>query len=288
MEGKKIVLLGDFDGVHLGHRAIVSEGVRLGKALSLPVCAWTFDTIRAEALTRLDERIRLLKEAGVDFVELCDFDSVRNMSCEDFVKSILRDRLNAEAVVCGYNYSFGRGGKGTPSDLKAICNAEGICVSVVDEVRLGDGEVSSSEIRRLIRNGRMSDAAGLLGRFWSCPGNVERGAGLGRTVGIPTVNVGTDRLILPKNGVYATVTVVDGERYPSVTNVGLRPTVNDGRGVTVESHIIDFEGDLYGHVVSVEFIERIRDERAFSSLEELSAQVKRDCNTAKELLKSIL
>ena len=288
MEDGRIVLLGDFDGVHAGHREIVREGVRLGKKTGCKVTVWTFDSIRDEALTSLDERKRLLLEAGADEVIFCKFEDVRDMSCEDFVKKVLCGALNAVAAVCGYNYSFGRGGTGTPSLLAELCSSEGVTVSVVDEVRLGGSEVSSSVIRSLIRRGKMREAATLLGRYWSCGGVVGSGAGLGRTVGMPTVNLCCGDVILPAHGVYATVIRIGERSYPSVTNVGVRPTVNDGRGVTVETHIIDFDGDLYGESVRVEFVEYLREERAFGSLEELSAQVKTDCNTARKLIADVL
>lgn len=288
MKGEKTVLLGDFDGVHIGHRAIVSEGVRIRERTGLPVTVWTFDAVRAEALTTLEDRIAGLKEAGADEVLLCDFESVRDMSCRSFVTDVLKGGLNARQVVCGYNYSFGRGGRGTPELLTDLCREQGIGVSVLDEVRVEGREVSSSEIRRLIREGDMRTAAKLLGRPWSCRGAVERGAGLGRTVGMPTVNLGVKGLVLPKHGVYATVAYVGGRTLPSVTNVGVRPTLNDGRGVTVETHIINFDLNLYGLDVNVEFLDFIRDERAFSSLEELSEQVKRDVAAAEELIKTLV
>jgi riboflavin kinase/FMN adenylyltransferase len=282
LKNGRVVILGNFDGVHIGHQAIISEGIKVANELGCTLTAWTFDTVRGKTLCEKDIRKKLLCEYGVEEVVFASFSSVKDMSPEQFVDKILCSELNAKAAVCGYNYSFGAGGKGTPELLKKLCGEHGIIVRTVKKVSSVVGEVSSSRIRMLISEGKVSDAAALLGRPFALSGQVSHGAGLGRTVGIPTVNFdGMDGICLPKFGVYATLTRIGDKKFVSLTNVGVRPTVNDARGVTAETHILDFSGDLYGKTVMVEFLDYIREETAFPSLEALSEQIKLDAVSAK-------
>ena len=289
MKNERVVILGNFDGVHIGHQALVSEGRRIADELGCALTAWTFDSVRSLPLCSKSDREELLLGYGADEVIFASFDEVKGMTPERFVKEILFSELNAKVAVCGYNYSFGAGGKGTPELLAELCSMHGISVTVVDKVSKNGVGISSSLIRELISKGNVEEATSLLGRPFYVKAEVTHGAGLGRTVGIPTVNFDvTDFTCLPKFGVYATLTHIDGKRYTSVTNVGVRPTVSDNRGTTVETHILDFDGDLYGKTVKVEFLSFIRDESVFSSIEALSEQISLDASVAKKTVNKFL
>lgn len=289
MKNGRIVILGNFDGVHIGHQALISAGKNTADKLGLKLTAWTFDTIPGKSLCRKDDREKLLNSYGVDEVIFSSFPAVKDVTAEDFVKNILKKELNTKDAVCGYNYSFGAGGKGNPELLIKLCADNGINVTVVDKISRDGKEVSSSAIRDLISEGKTAEAIPLLGRPFFLCGKVKHGAGLGRTVGVPTVNFDElDGLCLPKHGVYATLTEIEGEKYVSVTNVGIRPTVNDQRGITAETHILNFSGDLYEKTVKVEFLSFIREESTFPSLEALSEQIKIDSKTAVQTAKNYL
>ena len=277
MNKGRVVILGNFDGVHIGHQALVFAGKKAAEDLGCTLSAWTFESIPGDMLCRKEEREELLIGYGVEEVIFASFDDVKGLSAEQFVIDILKNELNARVAVCGYNYSFGAGGKGTPELLCELCKEQGIAVNVVERVSVKDADVSSSRIRALISDGEVKEASELLGRPFFLRGMVVHGAGLGRTVGIPTVNFDmTDGLCLPRFGVYATLIRVNNEVFTSVTNVGVRPTVNDKRGITAETHILNFEGDLYGKTVTVEFLRFIREESVFPSLEALSRQIALD------------
>ncbi len=281
----RVVLLGNFDGVHIGHQALIKAGKAEAKKRGLPLSVWTFDTLSSPALTTCEERAELLSSYGVEEIFTDSFDRLKGLSPEEFVRDVLVSALGAEVCVCGYNYSFGRGGVGTPALLTELCLGHGVEVKVVKRVTLDGGEVSSTEVRASLSNGEIRRANALLGRPYSIVGRVERGAQRGREVGMPTANLYPHGLCLPKNGVYATVAhLPTGESLLSVTNIGVRPTMNDGRGMSVETYILDFDRDIYGERIRVEFCGFIRDERRFSSLSEVSAQVRADIEGAREIL----
>ena len=284
MNKKRIVLLGNFDGVHIGHRALIKRGRLEADKRGLPLTVWTFDTLFSPALNARDDRAELLRSCGVDEIITESFESVKNLLPAEFVSVILKERLNAELCVCGYNYTFGKGGKGDPKLLEKLCKENGIEVITVDRVTLGGEDVSSSTVRKKLTDGDIESANNLLGRPYYLFDTVKKGAQKGRTVGMPTVNFYPDGLCLPKNGVYATVThLTCGETLPSVTNIGLRPTVNDGRGISAETYIIGYEGDLYGEKIKVEFLSFLRPERRFDSLDEVYGAVKCDIEKAKAI-----
>ncbi len=284
MDKKRIVLLGNFDGVHIGHRALIERGRAEADKRGLALTVWTFDTLFSPALTAKEDRAGLLRLYGVDEIITESFERVKNLLPSEFVSEILKKSLNAEACICGYNYSFGRGGKGDPRLLTELCSEYGIEAVTVDKVTLENGEVSSSEIRKKLTDGDIEGANKLLGRPYFLRDTVKKGAKKGRTVGMPTANFYPEGLCLPKNGVYATLThLPNGEILPSVTNIGTRPTVNDGRGVSAETYIIGFDGDLYGKTVKVEFFAFLRPERKFESLDEVHNAVKTDIKKAKAI-----
>ena len=282
--GGRVVALGNFDGVHTGHRTLLDEARRIGDEIGLPVSVWSFHDLPGPFLTPPDVRASLLKRAGADEVIYESFSRVKDLSPRRFVGEVLRDGLSAAVCVCGFNYTFGQNAAGDAGTLRALCAEVGIGCRIVPGFYRDGAAVSSSRIRALLRDGRTEEAAALLGRPYELTGPVENGRHIGRTLSAPTVN---QRLpegqCLPGNGVYATRCEIGGIRFPSVTNVGLAPTVrNDGR-VTVETHILRFEGDLYGKTVTVGFGPRLRDEKRFPSEEALREAIARDAERAEAI-----
>lgn len=288
--------LGHFDGVHVGHRALFKELKRLNAAREqrLPLGVLCFTTPPAATLskapvpqlTALDEKLALIKSTGLDFAVLYDFPAVRDKSPEDFIKDALLGDCHAEMLVCGFNYSFGAKGAGTPSDLVRLFGEGGKrAVSIMEPVMDGAAVVSSSRVREMLQNGHPEDAARLLGRCYSLSGAVREGFARGRTIGIPTANLHfPPDILVPRYGVYA-VTVRIGKRtYRGICNVGVRPTVNEGRDVTCETYLFDYSGDLYGKTITVSFVYYLREERKFEDLLDLEAQIREDIVRAKALL----
>lgn len=288
------VVLGNFDGVHRGHKELLRAASFEKKMSGGISVVWTFP--RREDQTGLvvssEERLRLLEESGIDAVVLRDFDEVRGLSPEDFVKDILADALSANVCICGFNYRFGCRASGDAEDLKTICRRFGINVYICDPVLDSDGvTVSSTHIRGLLSEGDVTAVSELLGRFYSLELKVLHGHRIGRTIGVPTINQEMPKeLITPKFGVYAGRTHIGGKIYPSVTNVGVRPTVSretgDAERVSVETHVIGYDGDLYGESVKVEFCRFLRAEKKFASVDELKAEVMHNIEEAKALFES--
>jgi riboflavin kinase/FMN adenylyltransferase len=281
---KRTVLLGNFDGVHIGHRALIEKACAEASKRDNCVTVWTFDTLFSPQLTSFEDRAALLRGYGVDEIITERFDRVKNMIPMEFVREILIGRLNAEVCVCGYNYSFGKGGKGDPRLLTELCSRFGIEVLTVGRVTLDGEDVSSSTIRKKLTEGDIEGANKLLGRPYFLYDTVKDGAKQGRSVGMPTINFYPEGRCLPKNGVYATATMLpNGKVLPSVTNIGTRPTLNDGRGVSAETYIIDFDGDVYGEKIKVDFYEFLRPERKFESLSEVFDAVKTDIEKSRAI-----
>ncbi len=281
---KTVVLLGNFDGVHIGHQELISIGRSEADKRGLPLTVWTFDKVFPPALTPESVRAELLRSYGVDRIVTESFGKVKDLSPSEFVRRILKNSLGAALCVCGYNYSFGRGGKGDPELLSKLCSENGMESITVGKVTIEGENISSSDIRTKLISGDAEGAGRLLGRPWFVIGSVIKGAQKGRTVGMPTANICPNGICLPKNGVYATLTTLpSGERLPSVTNVGVRPTVSDGRGVTVETHIMGYDGDLYGQEIKVEFLSFLREERQFASLSDVFSAVKSDIKNAEAI-----
>ena len=289
-----VVALGCFDGVHLGHRAVILNAVRWAKELGLPCTVFAFASSpknyfvpdSVPQLTDRETKIALLEKLGVDTVVCLPFDeTIATTSAEDFFQKILRTSLSAKHIVCGYNYSFGAKGLGNTTMLASLCDAAGVGLSVLPPITIDGTTVSASTIRQALEEGRLDDAYLLLGRFFSIRSAVVDGQHLGRKLGFPTVNQILSRnMVIPKHGVYfSRVTVAnDAETYFGITNVGTRPTVGS-EFVGAETHILDFEGDLYGKQIEVELLSFLRPEQKFSSLDELSAQVHSDIKTAQKM-----
>lgn len=296
-EFSSVLCLGNFDGVHKGHSALISKTLGLKAELSrnLPGIlggAWCFRQPPADFLspqlqmhiTSVDEKLELFASAGLDIAILGEFLAFKDMSPYDFSRNILKDACGCVSTVCGFNFRFGAGGSGTPEDLRGFFGDK---CAVIDPVTVDGMTVSSTAIRELIGKGDVENAEIMLGRPYAVKLTVEHGKKLGRTLGIPTVNqfFPNDRL-RPLDGVYASFTELDGKIYPSVSNVGLNPTVYDGGKVRCETHIVGYSGDLYGQKVKVSFCKYLRGEKKFASIDELSAAMKRDMRIAEEYIRT--
>ena len=297
---------GCFDGVHIGHLALLKAAVDTANALNkrcrnekavsnqtvapnvLPA-VWTFASpVSNPWIISVPERLALCGKNGIRYAICQEFDDVRELSPAEFIFSIC-DRCKITHAVCGYNFRFGKGRTGTPSTLETLVNAANLryspltstsspCITVINEVSVFDKPVSSTRIRALIAQGNMEDVRALLGRHYSMLGTVISGNQIGRTLSRPTANLrySPDQLI-PHPGVYFTICSLNGHGYRAVTNIGYRPTVNtDPSDITCETHLLDFTDSLYGEQVRISFCHFARCEKAFPDLSELSAQINKD------------
>ncbi len=277
---RKVIALGFFDGVHMGHGALLRTVAERAKALDAVPCAFTFDRSPAAALTGkavpllsgVDDRERLMHELyGIRKVIVAPFDVMRQMDWQDFVAQYLQRELGVVHVVAGHDFHFGYKGQGSPQRLVEKCKELSMGCDIIPKVEIDGFTVSSTYIRSLVQEGKMERARWFLGHPHTLSGTVVHGSELGRTLGTPTANLLVpEGVISPGFGVYATkVYLSDGERL-AVTNVGTRPTVNsDKTAVTVEPWILDYHGDLYGKDIRVEFYTRLRPERKFHDLQAL-------------------
>ena len=295
-KGACVCALGCFDGVHIGHTALIKEAIRVSKELSVPSLVWSFkeppknffEKNSIPLLTTPSEKRETLRALGADIYLSVDFEpNIASVSAEEFFEDILMKKIGALHIVCGFNYRFGKGGKGDTELLKALCEKHGIGLSVIPPVILNGVTVSSSLIRSYLTNGRLDDATVLLGRPYSLTSKVIDGQHLGRTLGFPTVNqIFKEGKLVLKNGVYLTRVYFEQKERFGITNVGFRPTV-DGNTLCAETNIFDFSGDLYGKTVKVEFLKFLRSERKFESINELSSQVHADIEKARQIIKDI-
>lgn len=277
---RRVIALGFFDGVHMGHGALLRTVAERAKALDAVPCAFTFDRSPAAALTGkavpllsgVDDRERLMHELyGIRKVIVAPFDVMRQMDWQDFVAQYLQRELGVVHVVAGHDFHFGYKGQGSPQRLVEKCKELSMGCDIIPKVEIDGFTVSSTYIRSLVQEGKMERARWFLGHPHTLSGTVVHGSELGRTLGTPTANLlAPEGVISPGFGVYATkVYLSDGERL-AVTNVGTRPTVNsDKTAVTVEPWILDYHGDLYGKDIRVEFYTRLRPERKFHDLQAL-------------------
>lgn len=284
MNKKKILALGFFDGVHLGHQALLKQCRDLADRLGLTAGAVTF-TCHPMTLTQgqspallntTADREALLKAYGMDAVITLPFDEqLRSLPWQDFL-SMLIETYGAAGFVCGSDYRFGYKGEGTALMLQQAAKAQDLPCVIVPRLSLGNTVISSSHIRSLLKDGAMEEANRFLGHPHRLTGAVVQGQHLGRTLGTPTANVAfPENLAIPRHGVYACLAHVEGRIYAAVTNVGTRPTV-DGRTVTIEPWLMKFDGNLYGKEITLEFYSFLRPERKFESLEELRAEIHRN------------
>jgi riboflavin kinase / FMN adenylyltransferase len=292
--GPSAITIGNFDGVHRGHHALLDRAVAAAAEAGSRAVAVTFDPHPAAvlrpgseplAIASLEDRCARLVAVGIDLVVVLPFTrDLAALSPEAFIEHVLVEPLGATRVIVGTNFRFGHKAAGDVVTLTAAGERHGFGVEPVTLLELDGIPLSSSAVRRHVRDGEFAWVTRALGRPFSVAGEVVRGDQRGRTIGFPTANVEVPGgRLLPGNGVYAGVATVDGQRLPAVTNVGTRPTF-DGEGVTVEVHLLDVDRDLYGHHLEVSFLDRLRGERRFDGIDALRAQIAVDADAARARL----
>ena len=278
-----VVALGTFDGVHKGHQQIIGRTVKSAEAAGLKSAVFTFSNHTRTLLKNLpavknilypEEKAAVMEGMGIDYMFNIPFTKeVMSMSPERFVKEILVDAFRIREAYCGFNYSFGYKAQGTPEVLMHEGLKHGFGIHVQEPYMIDGIVVSSTYIRQLISEGRMEECTRFMGRMYSIGGEVVVGNKLGRTIGFPTSNVMIDEsMASPPNGVYITYCSYNGVKYPSITNVGVKPTIGT-YSKNVETHIFNFDKELYGKQIRVEFVKQTREERKFSGIEALSRQI---------------
>lgn len=296
-----VVTIGNFDGVHLGHQAIIREAIEQAKSLGGESIAFTFRphpqaALRPDQATELictyDEKVEKLKRTGIDWIIEEPFSrEFSSTPPQDFFKKTVIEKLGARNLVVGYDFAFGKGREGSLDRLKEWCDQSHVSLTVVQPQSHQGTTVSSSKIRAALRSGQIEQAAQLLGEPFFYRGVVTKGDQRGRLLGFPTANQklyrSQQKIILPY-GVYATRALIDGKSFPSVTNVGVRPTFvarhsGEEPPVLVETHLLDTQIDLYGMALEVHFWSKIRDERKFDGMESLKAQIEKDCAQVRSL-----
>ena len=287
-----VIALGNFDGLHRGHLKII-ERVKRGAAEhgGTPM-AMTFDPhppriVRPDKapplLMTTAQRLEALHRAGVQCVAVVRFTKeLSQWDADTFVRKVLVDWLRVSEVWVGANFLFGHERTGTFSVLRGLGQSYGFRADKIDPVRYKDFVVSSTRIRRLVSEARMDEAAALLGRAYYVDGTIVEGKRRGRELGFPTANLETRNELLPPNGVYATIMTIDGVVHGGVTNIGMRPTFGETTP-TIETHVLDYSGNLYGHTVRLAFVQRLRDERRFDDVDALRAQIDADKRRAERL-----
>lgn len=282
------IALGNFDGVHIGHTALLGATLDAARKHGLTSAVFTFlkhpATVLADrsapSLTTIHEKVKIFEKLGFERVFFADFAALRDYTPERFVSEILCERTNARLVVCGESFRFGRHGAGDPAYLSELMGGK---VVIFPPVRLYGEDVSSTRIRASLECGETELANEMLGRPFSIDFPVLHGKELGRTIGVPTINQSfPSGHIIPARGVYACKVMLEGVDYPAVANVGFRPTVELPDRINCETHIIGYKGWLYGRRVKVSFYKRLRDERRFDSLDELAAHIALDIEQVKD------
>lgn len=284
-----VVTIGKFDGFHLGHRKLLSA-VLQEKEKGYASCVISFSTsvdMPGSVIYTREEQRKICESLGIDVLAEYPLDeTIKEMSGEQFVKEILCERLQAKVIVTGEDFRFGKNRSGDISLLKSLEETYGYRTVCVPKVTAEDIRISSTEIRRVLAEGNVSEANRWLGRPYAVFGEVLHGKKLGRTLGFPTMNLipPTEKL-LPAYGVYVTRTKVDGQWFDGITNIGLRPTVDSDELVSVETHLFSYNGDLYGKQVEVQFLHFLRPERRFADVAALKAAMLEDVKSAKAYLK---
>lgn len=296
---KRVIALGFFDGVHRGHGALLRTVANTARKLDATAAAFTFDRHPASVITghdvpmlsSMDDRVWLMRRYyGIDEVIVASFDAMQKMDWQDFIVEYLAGELGCVHVVAGHDFHFGYMGKGNPDRLKAKCAELGVGCDIIGKIEQDGITISSTYIRNLIAQGEMDRATEFLGHPHVLTDTVSHGRKIGSsTLGFPTVNLHIPYpLIVPAYGVYATRVWFDGSYHYAVTNVGVRPTVRDNDGkVTVEGFILDFNGDLYGKTIRMEFFHRLRGEEKFPSMQALADEIRRNADQTREYFASL-
>ena len=285
-----VLTLGVFDGLHLGHQKIMRTVVERAEATASHATAITFDphpraVLHPESapplLQTLDQRLANFEVLGIEQAIVIPFTrEFASNPAEDFLRGTVHERLHAKEVYLGKGFAFGKDRGGNIDLLRKMSTELGFHADEVDEVRLRGNRISSSKIRELLAAGRVNLVRRMLGRPYGVEGVIIRGNRRGHTIGFPTANLRPRNRVVPKFGVYATATLLDGVWRKSITNIGVRPTFETSTEPSIETYIFDFDGDLYGDVLRVRFLHRIRDERKFAGIDELKTQIEKDSRRA--------
>lgn len=290
-----VLALGNFDGVHTGHRLLLEKARKYANDNGLEFGVYTFlkhpklaVVKRHELITTLQEKLSFLSFIGVDFVYLEEFSDVKDFSPQEFVDMIC-EKFSAECTFCGENFTFGKMAAGNEKMLQQLMSGKGKKSVTVETLKVDGSVVSSTEIRRLIHEGDMESVSLLAGEAYGFTSTVIQGAKLGRTMGFPTINQQIpEEKIIPAYGVYSSVVIVDGKEYKGVTDVGVKPTVSDDeRKILAETHILDFNEDVYGKLVSVFLKKRLRGEKKFRNLSELTKEIEKNVEQTREYFKEL-
>jgi len=290
-----VLTLGVFDGLHLGHQLVMRTVVERARAVEAVPTVITFDPhpraiLHPESapphLQTLDQKIESFGALGVEQSIVINFTrDFARVSAAEFLRDVVHERLQAREVYLGRGFAFGRNREGDIGLLREVSRRLGFFADEVPEVRLRGQRISSSRIRELLAGGRVNLAWRMLGRPYGVEGRVVRGAERGRTIGFPTANLHPQNRVIPSRGVYVTATLIEGAWRRSVTNIGVRPTFGNEAEPSVETYVMDWAGDLYGDVVRVRFLHRLRDERRFASVDELKRQINADVERAQRYFK---
>ena len=285
IEFDTVVTIGNFDGVHKGHQVLIEKTATYAKARGIKSAVFTFlnhpiNYFVPEKVKNIfdeKEKERLIEGFGIDYLIDIPFDkAMTQISAEQFIVKILKDKIHAKKIVVGYDFTFARNKEGTVDVLREMGHEYGIEVEIVQPIKINGIRVSSTFIRELISEGRIDEIPQYLGTPYVIEGEIIHGKANGRKMGYPTANISLkDQIIKPKNGIYASRVIIDGKKYFGATNVGMNPTVN-GKYLSIETNILDFDEDIYGKRVRIEFLEKIRDEKKFESLDELRKQLDLD------------
>jgi riboflavin kinase / FMN adenylyltransferase len=285
-----VLTLGVFDGLHLGHQRIMQTVVERAKVVDAAATAITFDphpraVLHPESapplLQTLDQRLAAFEALGIEQAIVVRFNKeFAAQDATDFLRETVAERLHAKEVYLGKGFAFGKNRGGNIGLLRAMSKELGFFADEVAEVRIRDQRISSSEIREFLKEGKINKARKMLGRPYGVEGVIVRGDRRGHTIGFPTANLHPHNRVIPKFGVYATATLIDDAWRRGITNVGVRPTFEKDSDPSIETYIFDFDGDLYGDVLRVRFLHRIRDERKFGGIDELRAQIEKDTRRA--------
>lgn len=281
------IWLGNFDGLHIGHMALINTVIREAKLNDLDSMIYTFmkhpeNILRKKLftpqLTTVSKKIELLSETALEAVYLDEFDEeFSRMKPEHFIEQVLVGKLNMKLAVAGFDYRFGFRGQGDVHLLRKLGEKLGYQVIIIDPIKIGDSVVSSTLIRHHVAKGDMDTVFKLLGRHYSIAAEVKTGRKVGSRLGFPTANIHPEEyMALPNYGVYVTKTLIEGRLYESVTNIGIKPTFKDAGSLTVETHILDFNQNLYDQWIEVYFLHKIRGEKKFKDIGELKHQIDED------------
>ena len=283
------IVLGNFDGVHLAHQKLFSIAKEKAEQMQIKTLAFTFSPHPQgffgngsfKAITTVEEKSWLISRLGIDYIAEYPFDEqVQAMEPEQFFEEILLAKLSAKIITVGEDHRFGKERKGDNRVLSEMCEKYDICLNIVSDMFLGENVISSTVVRKYIGEGKLIEAASMLGRAHFIMDIVSKGKALGRSIGFPTINFkAKNAKLYPPTGVYVTQTEINGKRYKSVTNIGSKPTVGCTE-VNIETHLLDFSGDVYNQTSVVFFYERIRGEKKFSTVQELSCQIAADIKSA--------